>query len=165
METTFDSALNHYTKPLMGFALKLTRDYNDANDLMQDTMMKAYRNQHRFEKGTNLSAWLHTIMKNSFIRNYQRMVRHKTFIDQTDNTYFLNSSSASKTDEPMAELSYKELLREVNQLDDLYSEPFMLYFEGFKYHEIAERMGLPIGTIKNRIHVARKRIKKLLKSI
>jgi RNA polymerase sigma factor (sigma-70 family) len=163
METTFDYALDSHSKPLMGFALKLTKDYNDASDLLQDTMMKAFSNQHRFQEGTNLSAWLHTIMRNSFISNYQRMVRQKTFIDKTDNTYFINSQSTSKADDATVDLNYKELLNEIKRLDDLYSEPFLMYYEGFKYHEIADRMGVPIGTIKNRIHVARQKIKSFVK--
>ena len=92
----FSYSLNQLSGVLKPFALKLTRDIDDANDLLQDTMVKAYTNQDKFAEGTNLKAWLYTIMKNTFITNYQKMVRRATFVDTTDNLHYINSSATVK---------------------------------------------------------------------
>ena len=91
----YSYTITQMTKSLKPFALKLTKDTEDANDLLQETLMKAYRNREKFSEGTNLKAWLYTIMKNTFITNYQRMVRRGTFIDTTDNLHFINSSDVN----------------------------------------------------------------------
>ena len=90
----FSYSLQKLSSSLKPFAMKLTRDVDDANDLLQDTMVKAFTNKDKFTEGTNLKAWLYTIMKNTFITNYQRMVRRGTFVDTTDNLHYLNSSDA-----------------------------------------------------------------------
>ena len=88
----FSKTLNKMSRSLKPFALKLTRDLEAANDLLQETVMKAYVNREKFTEGTNLKAWLYTIMKNTFITNYQRSVRRNTFIDTTENLHYINSS-------------------------------------------------------------------------
>ena len=89
----FNTAVVKLHKSLRPIALKLTRDMEEANDLMQETLLKAMANREKFTDGTNLKAWLYTIMKNTFITNYHRLVKRKTFIDTTDNLHFINSSS------------------------------------------------------------------------
>lgn len=159
----FSYSLNQLSGKLKPFALKLTRDMDDANDLMQDTMVKAYTNQDKFREGTNLKAWLFTIMKNTFITNYQRMVRRGTFVDTTDNLHFINSSGSLIENSAYGNFALEDIYEAIDKLDDVYSVPFMLYYRGFKYHEIAERLQIPIGTVKNRIHIARKNLKDDLK--
>ena len=88
----FTYSLKTLSKSLKPFALKLTRDDEDAKDLLQETVLKAFSNREKFTDGTNLKAWLFTIMKNTFITNYQRMVRRNTFIDTTENLHYINSS-------------------------------------------------------------------------
>jgi RNA polymerase sigma-70 factor (ECF subfamily) len=159
----FSYSLNQLSGKLKPFALKLTRDLDDANDLMQDTMVKAYTNQDKFREGTNLKAWLFTIMKNTFITNYQRMMRRGTFVDTTDNLHFINSSGSLIENNAYGNFAIEDIYEAIESLDDVYSVPFMLYYRGFKYHEIAERLQIPIGTVKNRIHIARKNLKDDLK--
>ena len=89
----FSYSLDKMSKSLKPFALKLTKDVEEANDLLQETILKAFTNRDKFTDGTNLKAWLYTIMKNTFITNYQRMVRRNTFIDTTDNLHYINSTS------------------------------------------------------------------------
>ena len=93
----FGYSLGNVSPALRPFALKLTRDSEEANDLLQETLLKAYKNKDKFADGTNLKAWLYTIMKNTFITNYQKMVRRGTFIDTTDNLHFINSSKFSNS--------------------------------------------------------------------
>lgn len=160
----FNNALNNVTPSLMPFAMKLTKDQDEANDLLQDTLLKAFRNKEKFATGTNLKAWLYTIMKNTFITNYQRMMRRGTFIDTSDNYYQLNTRKDYPERMADAKLRLKEVHHEIDKLDENYSKPFMMHFKGFKYHEIAERLEIPIGTVKNRIHIARKKLQTRLRA-
>lgn len=160
----FNYSLSQMTKALKPFAIKLTKDSDDANDLLQETLMKAFKNRDKFKEGTNLKAWLYTIMKNTFITNYQKMVRRGTFIDTTDNLHFINSSSTQIENRAAGNFALRDINTAIEKLDEVYKVPFMMYFRGFKYHEIAERLEIPIGTVKNRIHIARKELKEKLRT-
>ncbi len=155
----FNYTLKEMSGSLKPFALKLTRDMEDANDLIQETMLKAYNNREKFAAGTNLKAWLYTIMKNTFITNYQRMVRRNTFIDTTDNLHYINSSDSVVQNGAYSSFTMSDIDEALDRVDDVYKNPFMMYFRGFKYHEIADKLQIPIGTVKNRIHIARKELK------
>jgi len=155
----FSYSLNKLSKSLKPFALKLTRDSDDANDLMQDTVVKAFSNKDKFTEGTNLKAWLYTIMKNTFITNYQKMVRRGTFIDTTDNLHYINSGSSMIENEAFSNFTMEDINQTLDQLEDVYKTPFLMHFKGYKYHEIANNLTIPIGTVKNRIHIARKILK------
>lgn len=155
----FSYSLNRLSGSLKPYAMKLTRDLDDANDLLQDTFVKAYSNRDKFAEGTNLKAWLYTIMKNTFITNYQRMVRRGTFVDTTENLHFLNSGDALIENGVYGTFAMADIQNALAKLDDAHKVPFMMYFQGFKYHEIAESLQIPIGTVKNRIHIARKLLK------
>jgi len=159
----FSYSLNQMTSSLKPFALKLTKDVEEANDLLQETMLKAYTNRDKFSEGTNLKAWLYTIMKNTFITNYQRLVRRNTFIDTTDNLHYINSTENITQNLAYSKFALSDMNNAINALDDAYKTPFMMHFRGFKYHEIADKLGIPIGTVKNRIHIARKELKAKLK--
>ena len=155
----FSYSLNKLSSSLKPFALKLTRDMDDANDLLQDTMVKAFTNKDKFADGTNLKAWLYTIMKNTFITNYQRMVRRGTFVDTTDNLHYINSGGALVENDAYGDFTMDDINNAIEQLDNVYKTPFMMHYKGFKYHEIADKLSIPIGTVKNRIHIARKILK------
>ena len=160
----FDYQLEKASKSLKPFAVRLTKDLEDANDLIQETLYKAFTNKEKFAEGTNLKAWLYTIMKNTFITNYQRMVRRRTFIDTTENLHFINSTATIAENGSASSFAMQEISNALEGLEEVYRMPFMMYYKGFKYHEIAERLAIPIGTVKNRIHIARKELKdKLLK--
>jgi RNA polymerase sigma-70 factor (ECF subfamily) len=98
-------------------------------------------------------------MKNTFITNYQRMVRRNTFIDTTDNLHYINSSDSTIHNLAFSNFALSDIDDAITSLDDTYKVPFMMHFRGFKYHEIADRLAIPIGTVKNRIHIARKELK------
>lgn len=155
----FSYSLNKLSSSLKPFAMKLTRDVDDANDLLQDTMVKAFTNRDKFTEGTNLKAWLYTIMKNTFITNYQKMVRRGTFVDTTDNLHYINSSDSLIENDAYGSFAMDDIQVAIDKLEDVYKTPFMMHFRGFKYHEIADRLQIPIGTVKNRIHIARKLLK------
>jgi RNA polymerase sigma factor (sigma-70 family) len=158
----FSYSLNKLSSSLKPYALKLTRDLDDANDLLQDTMVKAFTNRDKFAEGTNLKAWLYTIMKNTFITNYQKMVRRGTFVDTTDNLHFINSGDVLIENQAFEDFVLDDVHQAIEDLDDVYKTPFMMHYQGFKYHEIADKLDIPIGTVKNRIHIARKILKDIL---
>jgi RNA polymerase sigma-70 factor (ECF subfamily) len=158
----FSYTINKLSGSLKPFALRLTKDMEDANDLMQETILKAYTNRDKFTDGTNLKAWMYTIMKNTFITNYQRMVRKKTFIDTTENLHYINSTENITENRAYGKFAMKDIKAAIDKLDDTYKVPFMMHFRGFKYYEIADKLEIPIGTVKNRIHIARKELKKQL---
>ncbi len=155
----FNTALQFNTKSLKPFAMRLTKNYEDANDLIQDTLIKAFVNKDKFMEGTNLKAWLFTIMKNTFITNYQKMMRKATFIDTTDNLHFINSADSIVPNDAFSNFANEDITHALSKVEEEYKEPFMMYFNGFKYHEIADKLQIPIGTVKNRIHLARKVLK------
>ncbi len=160
----FNSAIVRISPSLKPIALNLTRDNEEANDLIQETFLKAFANRDKFADGTNLKAWLYTIMKNTFITNYHRLVKRKTFIDNTDNLHYLNSVAQTGENASASGLAIEEISHAIQDLSYEYRTPFMMHFKGYKYHEIADILNIPIGTVKNRIHIARKTLKVSLKS-
>ena len=159
----FNQELLSLRKPLHYFALQLTSGDAEAKDLLQETMLKAVNYKDKFKANTNLKAWAYTIMKNTFINNYRRAVKANTIIDQTEDLYYLNAARKSDETAPETGYAYKEIMKRVDDLDDEYRIPFMKHYEGFKYKEIADELGLPIGTVKSRIFLARQRLMAQLK--
>ncbi len=145
-----------YLKP---FAFTLTRDNETAKDLLQETMYRALANKEKYNVGTNIKAWLYTIMRNIFINDYRRKAKQNTIIDTSENDYLLNSNQLSISNNAESTLKIKEIQQAVFQLPDIFKSPFELYFDGYKYNEIAEILREPLGTIKSRIHFARKLLK------
>lgn len=160
----FNSAVIDVHRSLRPIALKLTRDSDEAKDLLQETLLKAISNREKFAEGTNLKAWLYTIMKNTFITNYHRLVKRKTFVDTTENLHYLNAGSQLAENGGTTSLVLQEIDQAMQTLAVEYKTPFLMYFNGYKYHEIAEILNIPIGTVKNRIHIARKELKSQLGS-
>lgn len=155
----FNTAVLQLQQSLRPIAIKLTRNSEEADDLIQDTLLKAISNREKFMDGTNLKAWLYTIMKNTFITNYHRIVKRKTFIDTTENLHFINSSSHATENRGGTTLVMDEINKAIEKLSHTYKTPFLMHYKGYKYHEIADILNIPIGTVKNRIHIARKELK------
>ena len=148
---------------LRHFALKLTADQDSANDLVQDCMLKALDNKEKFVHAQNFKGWMYTIMRNIFINNYRKIVRDQTFVDQTDNLYHLNLPQDSGFESTEGAYDLKEMHRIVNALPKEYKVPFSMHVSGFKYREIAEKLDLPLGTVKSRIFFTRQRLQQELK--
>ena len=159
----FNTRILSERQALKNFAMSLTHNSDDASDLVQDTFMKAITYREKFQDNTNLKSWLFTIMKNTFFTQYQRMVRRNTFIDTTENLHFINSSDSIQENKAINQFIKEDIDKALSLTEEIYRVPFLMYFKGFKYHEIAEELDLPIGTVKNRIHIARKTLKSSLK--
>ncbi|RZK58585.1 MAG: RNA polymerase sigma factor [Pedobacter sp.] len=165
METTtsFNQLLNDHSSSLKTFAFKFTRDVAVADDLFQDTMVKALRYVDQFKEGTNIKGWLFTIMRNTFINDYRKDVRKNAIITQEDEISSAHLMKSSSTNAAEGKFAMADIQRSLDKLPKCYYDPFIQYFEGYKYHEIAEDLGIPIGTVKTRIHMARQILKKQLK--
>lgn len=159
----FESKLIELQANMMNFALTLTANREEAKDLIQETTLRALDNQEKYYENVNFKGWVFTIMHNIFVNNYRRMVRSQTMIDQTDNLYHLNMPQDSGFDSPEGAYTVAEINRVMNTFADEYKVPFQMHVQGFKYEEIAQQLGLPIGTVKSRIFFARKRLQELLK--
>lgn len=155
----FYAQFDGMTNLLQAFAYTLTKNREDAKDLYQETAFRAMTNREKFRVGTNLKAWLFTIMKNIFINNYRKKMKANTIMDNTDNLYFINSGSKSIKNGADSNILIKELTSMIDGLDDSTRVPFLMHYQGFKYQEIADHLELPLGTVKSRIFFARKDLK------
>ena len=160
---SFRKDLISVQEELLRFAYKLTADKEEANDLLQETSLKALDNEDKYMPDTNFKGWMYTIMRNIFINNYRRIVREQTFVDQTDNLYHLNLPQNSGFASTEGSYDLKEMHSIVNSLPRDYKVPFSMHVSGFKYREIADRLGLPLGTVKSRIFFTRQRLQQELK--
>ncbi len=160
----FSNLIQRVTQSLRPVAFNLTRDTDDAKDLVQETMLKALMNQEKFKSGTNLKAWLYTIMRNTFINNYNKITKRSSHIDSTEYLQFFNTDENYITqNKGTATFVMNDIEKAIAGLSEEHRAPFMMYYIGYKYTEIAEKLSIPIGTVKNRIHIARKELKKSLK--
>jgi RNA polymerase sigma-70 factor, ECF subfamily len=155
----FHFRLDQTTSVLNAFAYNLTKNIEDAKDLLQETSYRALINKDKFSTGTNFKAWVFTIMKNIFINNYRKKVKANTIFDSTDNQFFINSGTITVRNSAESDIMMEELTTMVTNLDDSIKIPFVMHYEGFKYQEIAEELELPLGTVKSRIFFARKELK------
>lgn len=154
----FQSNLMSLQANMLNFAYMLTNNRDDAYDLLQDTTLKALDNEEKYTDNTNFKGWVFTIMRNLFINNYRRGVRAATVVDTTDNLYHLNLSQDSGIESPEDSYGANEITAAINEFPSDYRIPFSMHVSGYKYSEIAEHMGLPLGTVKSRIFFARKRL-------
>jgi len=159
----FTSAISRERSHLRSYAYQLTKDIEDANDLTQETLLKALTYREKFVDATNLKGWLFTIMKNSFINNYRRMMKRNTFIDSTDNSYYLDTPALAVPNYGESKFVMRDLEAALDKLPEDLNKTFTLNFTGYKYHEIAEMLHIPIGTVKTRIFTARKQLRGRLK--
>lgn len=157
----FNEALIHLENYLTAFAMGFTRDEDDAKDLTQETMLKAITYRSYYTPKTNFKAWVFTIMRNIFINQYRRKVKSGTIFDNSKELYLLNGTTENQ-DTPTSYLTGKEINKQMKTLSKEYRKPFEMHFEGYKYQEIADSLEIPIGTVKSRIFIARKKLMELL---
>ena len=159
----FQTKLLSLQTNLLNFAYMLTSNRDDAYDLLQDTTLKALDNEDKYVDNVNFKGWVFTIMRNIFINNYRKVVRSATVIDQTEDLYHLNLPQESGLATPEGSLAAGEISDAINSFSDEYRIPFSMHVAGYKYNEIAEKMNLPLGTVKSRIFFARRRLQEMLK--
>ncbi len=152
----FNTRIVQEKNSLKNFALSLTHNLDDALDLLQDTYLKAIKYRSKFEDSSNLKAWLFTIMKNTFINTYRRNTKTKLLISKGDDIALNRAFKQNSYNHSESRIHAKDIIRQIENLEDEYKVPFTRYYTGYKYEEIAKEMALPLGTIKSRIFIARK---------
>lgn len=150
----FNSLVLNNADGLKPFAITLTKDQEVAKDLCQETLCKAFTYRDKYEPGTNIKAWLFTIMRNIFINEYRRNNRKKAVMEAvkyTTPSYVLSSETVVRL---------REINTAIHYLPAIFKKACLLYLNGYKYHEIAVALNEPLGTIKSRIHFAKKMLQK-----
>jgi len=163
-ENQFSLMIKDHVSSLYSHAMRYTRNEEDAHDLVQDTMLKAIKFYSNYTEGTNIKGWLFVILRNTFINDYRRNQKKNALIVQSDEISSPELMVSATSNKATGSFVMDDIGKAMKSLPEAYSKPFILYFEGHKYHEIAEYLDIPIGTVKTRIHVARDLLKKYLKT-
>ncbi|MCH7581651.1 MAG: sigma-70 family RNA polymerase sigma factor [Acidobacteria bacterium] len=172
-QVDFERDAMQYTRQLYSAAMRMTRNPADAEDLVQETYLKAYRAYHTFQEGTNLKAWLYRILTNTYINKYRKDSRRPSEVDlgTVEDMYLYRrlgseeSAEAARTteDRVLDGLVESDIKQAVEELPESFRMPVLLAdLEGFSYKEIAEILDIPIGTVMSRLHRGRKAMQKRL---
>ena len=151
----------NYT-PLLNFAKQLTKNVNDAEDLVQETAIKAFRFRDAFRDGSSFKSWTFTILKNSFITKYRKRRRRDTVTAPQDTITYLVDKSSNVNNAAVSNLKVDEIINSIDRLSQKSRLPLQQYIKGYSYKEIATKLDIPIGTVKSRINFARKKLKQHL---
>lgn len=154
--TDFNDAISRQSDYLKPYAHSLTKDIEDAKDLFQETMVRALMNRDKYRIGTNLKAWLYTMMRNIFINNYRKNKRFTKVSSDVPEDIVMYQATKVSGNSGWQSVRMQEIKKEVEVLPDAYRQSFELHYMGYKYQDIAEILGEPLGTVKSRIHFARK---------
>lgn len=158
----FHKKILNIQRNMYNFAMMLTANRYDAEDLLQETILRVLDNQDKYVDNVNFKGWVLTIMRNIFINNYRKELRSQVIIDQTDDLHHLNVSGDSSRENPEALLNLKEIKFVINNLEDDLKIPFSMYLDGYKYNEISDELEMPLGTVKSRIFFARRELRRNL---
>lgn len=158
----FTSEMDRLENILFSFALRLTRNYEDAQDLMQETAFRAYKHRDKFTLGTNFKSWVSTIMRNTYINRYRKEKNRKHVNEPIESFLFALENKSIVPNQGEMNVRMKELTRMLDNIGDIYSVPFLMFYRGYEYKEIAAHLNIPIGTVKSRIFLARKKLKEMV---
>ena len=150
---------------MKNFARSLTKDEADAEDLTQDTTLRVLNNYDKFVDNVNFKGWVLKIMRNIFINNYHKLVRTQELIDYNVDAYNVPLMSDGGENTPEGSMDIKEITEAISALQPTLKEPFSMYVSGYKYSEIAEALGIPLGTVKSRIFFARQELQRKLRDL
>lgn len=151
----FNARLVNMESSLKYFAISLTRNSENAGDLVQDTFLKAIQYRDKYTADSNIKAWLFTILKNTYLNQVTKLSAKKTINDESEDDYILKNTMFDNQNAE-TKISTKDIESTILDLEEDYRIPFQMFLDGYKYKEIAEDMNLPIGTVKSRIFFARK---------
>jgi len=158
----FSKAVLSFYQPLKNFALKLTKNINDAEDLLHDTIVRAFRYKDKFVANINLKSWLMVMMRNIFISNYRKKKHRKTeLVDASSYAYLFDMKQNAKND-ALFNLTLNDIQTAIEKLPQKYHSTIMMFCMGFAYQDIAEVNKLPLSTVKSRLYAARKLLRREL---
>ncbi len=158
----FTGEIDRLENILFSFALRLTRNYEDAQDLMQETIFRAYKHREKFTMGTNFKSWTSTIMRNTYINRYRKEKNRRHVNEPIESFLFAIENKDANLNSGEMNVRMQELEGMLKGIGDIYSVPFLMFFRGYEYKEIAAYLNIPIGTVKSRIFLARKKLKALV---
>ncbi|MDH6533420.1 RNA polymerase sigma factor [Parabacteroides sp. 52] len=158
----FQKKLLGMQENMMNFAMSLTANRADAQDLTQDTTLKVLNSREKYVDNINFKGWVLTVMRNTFINDYHRIMRTHALIDVKTDISNLNMIDSGLMT-PEVSFQVKEITRLIHGLNTELQTPFILFLNGYKYNEISHQLALPLGTVKSRIYFARKELRRLLK--
>jgi RNA polymerase sigma-70 factor (ECF subfamily) len=172
-QANFERDAMQYAPQLFSAALRMTRNAADAEDVVQETFLKAYRAYHTFQEGTNLKAWLYRILTNTYINRYRKKARRPSEVDfgEVEDLYLykrlgageVGGAARSAEEEVLESFVEADVKAAVEELPEHFRMPVLLAdVEGFSYKEIAEILDVPIGTVMSRLHRGRKALEKAL---
>ena len=170
-QADFEGDAMQYAGQLYSAALRMTRNPADAEDVVQETFLKAYRAYDTFKAGTNLKAWLYRILTNTYINRYRKAQRRPSEVELQDLYLFKrigesSGASVSAEEEVLARFVDTDVKQALESLPEHFRMPVLLAdVEGFSYKEIAEILDIPIGTVMSRLHRGRKALQKKLWSV
>lgn len=159
----FQKRLLGMQENMMNFALTLTANRDEAQDLTQETSLKVLDNKEKYVDNRNFKGWVLTVMRNIFINNYHRVLRTQTIVTQDVDLYNLDVTNDSAFNMPDGACQLNEITSAIDDLDKELKAPFSMYLSGYRYNEIADALDIPLGTVKSRIFFARKELKLKLK--
>ena len=162
-DTDFKQGYSSLQPELYRFAWSLTRNETEAEDLLQETMYRAYCHCQDFKSGTNFKAWLLTIMRNVHVSRYRKK-RRSPLIQDMGYVDSLHAKNASVDNQGVLNINLQEIESKLAELDELYATPFTMFYTGYRYDEIARHLRIPIGTVKSRIYSARQQLRNLIGS-
>ena len=158
----FNKKLLSIEKSLNTFALMLTRNSEDAKDLVQETFLKAMQYQDKYTIDKNIKAWTFTILRNTYLNQIKKLSSKNKINDETKGEYILKNT-LYETENTDAKINATSIYEAIENLAEEYRTPFKMFLEGFKYREISSSTEIPIGTVKNRIFLARRILMENLK--
>jgi len=172
-QANFENDAMQFAPQLYSAALRMTRNSADAEDVVQETFLKAYRAYGTFEEGTNLKAWLYRILTNTYINRYRKQARRPAEVDfgEVEDFYLYKrlasgesgSATRSAEEEALEQFVDADVKGAIEALPEHFRMPVLLAdVEGFSYKEIAEILDVPIGTVMSRLHRGRKALEKAL---
>jgi RNA polymerase sigma-70 factor (ECF subfamily) len=161
----FQKNLLSMQENMMNFALKLTSNQEDAEDLLQETLLKVLDNKDKFVDNVNFKGWVLTVMRNIFVNNYYEILRTQMTIDQSLEFGDLDVVDESGLDDVECIFRIQDVTEALNKLSKEFKEPLAMYLSGYKYTEIARKLDIPIGSVKSRIFFARQKLLKELKRL
>ena len=157
--TEFNNRFEELRPTMFAFAMKLTGNVEDANDLMQETSFRAFRSLERFKDGTHFKSWISTILRNNFINEYRKRRTRNNVEAPVEESETMVYAKETSIGTPQSLVLMSELKERIACLTDEYRIPFLMFYKGYSYIEIGEQLNLNIGTVKSRIFYARKQLK------
>ncbi|MDF1697038.1 MAG: RNA polymerase sigma factor [Saprospiraceae bacterium] len=162
-EVQFKHYYQNNISALQNFARRLTNNRFDQEDLVQETLAKAFKSMHTFKKGNSFKSWAFTILKNTFITKYHKKRKRAELNTPVEEMTYAMDNYKTINNNALSKMRIKEIKKCFHHLSTKSKHPFLMHVDGYQYNEIADSLDIPIGTVKSRINFARTKLKSMLR--